>query len=71
MLEVKMDSRNEGYVAVNRLSGAYLAENANLRSLIAHVKAKGKPGTWVDVLYHARGGAVHKRAGFMVEGRRK
>jgi hypothetical protein len=64
-VEVK-GSRNEGFIAVNRLTSGYLAHHTERRKLVAWVKAKARPGTWVDILCVIEGGGEHKVAGFMV-----
>lgn len=67
MLETTVSSRNEGFVAINRLTGGYLAHHQDRRYLIKWVRAKARPGTWVDIMCVQQGGAEHKVGGFRVE----
>jgi hypothetical protein len=61
-----MEDEIVGYVATNRLSGAYMAEHEDRRKLVRWVKRKARRGTWVDISYHQEGGGIHKVGGFLV-----
>jgi len=60
-------SRNEGFVAVNRLTGGYMAHHGDKRKLVAWVKAKAHNGAFVDIIAVVNGGGEHKIQSFRVE----
>lgn len=62
-----MPNRNEGFIALNRLTGGYLAHHEDKRKLVRWVKCKARPGTFVDIVCVQEGGAEHKVMGFVVE----